>query len=189
MATQAEHRQGPLTQPGAGAESGVVWAPACPPRAPSGRDDPTPGAPGAGGLRWAAGNAAKAPHIGRHRPRRGHFPARSCGVPYALFVRNHNPVSACAPGLRPRPNGVCAGPRCQSPCNPLSLESSMPHMSKGAASGIRPGLLGAPVSHSEGPGFRSELPSLLQVRLRAGGCAVGGPGVCASFRRSRRVGN
>ena len=39
----------------------------------------------------------KAPHIGRHRPRRGHFPARSCGFLDGFLLGTKNPVSACPP--------------------------------------------------------------------------------------------
>ena len=74
----------------------MVWAPAHTPRAPGGRGV-TPEGPW--GRRAAMGGEErrKAPHIGRHRPRRGHFPPRSCGVPRCLFVRTKHPVSACPP--------------------------------------------------------------------------------------------
>ena len=75
---------------------GVVWAPARPPRAPGGRGV-TPEGPW--GRRAAMGGEErrKAPHIGRHRPRRGHFPARSCGVPRCLLLGTKIRLSACPP--------------------------------------------------------------------------------------------
>ena len=93
---QAQTRpgSGPLTQPGA--ESGVVWAPARPPRAPGGRGV-TPQAPGAGGLRWGVRNAARRPTSASIDLGEAISPLAVAGFLGAFLLGTKNPVSACTP--------------------------------------------------------------------------------------------
>ena len=93
---QAQTRpgSGPLTQPGA--ESGVVWAPARPPRAPGGRGV-TPQAPGAGGLRWGVRNAARRPTSASIDLGEAISPLAVAGFLGAFLLGTKNPVPACPP--------------------------------------------------------------------------------------------
>ena len=93
---QAQTRpgSGPLTQPGA--ESGVVWAPARPPRAPGGRGV-TPQAPGAGGLRWGVRNAARRPTSASTDLGEAISPLAVAGFLGAFLLGTKNAVPACPP--------------------------------------------------------------------------------------------